>query len=582
MNVKKYFINKIVLYVSLFWSVFLLTVGSFLVFSEYMDAKNIAKEEAVVSVQKDLAYRSWAASHGGVYVPITKRTPPNPYLSHIKNRDVNTTANQQLTLMNPAYILTQMMKDYANLYGTKGHITSKILLNPKNKPDSWERQALDTIEITRKPVMSMTKINNKDYLRYLNPLVIKQPCLKCHAFQGYKLGDIRGGVSVSIPMDRHYKLAYDNSALISLTLLLIWLIGLGAIYYGRKFVLKELDKKIKDYEQHIYSLVSMIEKRDSYTAGHTQRVANYSVLIAKEMGYVDEDIDNLYRACMLHDIGKVSTPDSILLKPGKLSKLEFNIIKEHVSTSYEILKGVDIYKDIAEIVRHHHETYDGHGYPNGLKGDEIPMLSQIMTLADSFDAMTTNRIYKARKTVQTAIAELKALSSKQFNPIIVDAAVIALKDVKIDTSISQQPQSKLEKERFVYFYNDSITGVYNREYLDYILSYNHDREFNFSCVYVVYIHNFTKYNKQHGWSNGDIMLRKFAKGLENISNEDMVFRLYGDDFIILSQKHFDIKNHLFRLEDIIKGSCLSFSYSHFDIKRDTINSIEDLEKLIST
>jgi putative nucleotidyltransferase with HDIG domain len=582
MNVKKYFINKIVLYVSLFWSVFLLTVGSFLVFSEYMDAKNIAKEEAVVSVQKDLAYRSWAASHGGVYVPITKRTPPNPYLSHIKNRDVNTTANQQLTLMNPAYILTQMMKDYANLYGTKGHITSKILLNPKNKPDSWERQALDTIEITRKPVMSMTKINNKDYLRYLNPLVIKQPCLKCHAFQGYKLGDIRGGVSVSIPMDRHYKLAYDNSVLISLTLLLIWLIGLGAIYYGRKFVLKELDKKIKDYEQHIYSLVSMIEKRDSYTAGHTQRVANYSVLIAKEMGYVDEDIDNLYRACMLHDIGKVSTPDSILLKPGKLSKLEFNIIKEHVSTSYEILKGVDIYKDIAEIVRHHHETYDGHGYPNGLKGDEIPMLSQIMTLADSFDAMTTNRIYKARKTVQTAIAELKALSSKQFNPIIVDAAVIALKDVKIDTSISQQPQSKLEKERFVYFYNDSITGVYNREYLDYILSYNHDREFNFSCVYVVYIHNFTKYNKQHGWSNGDIMLRKFAKGLENISNEDMVFRLYGDDFIILSQKHFDIKNHLFRLEDIIKGSCLSFSYSHFDIKRDTINSIEDLEKLIST
>jgi len=581
MNVKKIFINKIVLYVSMFWTVFILIAGSFLIYSEYIDAKNIAKQEAVVSVKKDLAYRKWVASHGGVYVPITKRTQPNPYLSHIKNRDVNTSANQQLTLMNPAYTLSQMMGDYSKLYGVKGHITSEKLLNPKNKPDKWERKALDIVKLTKKPVGTIEKIDSKEYFRYLNPLFTKKSCLKCHAFQGYKVGDIRGGVSVSIPLAEHYKLAYENSILIFLSFFIIWFIGVIAIIYGRKIALKELEKKIKDYEQHIYSLVNMIEKRDSYTAGHTQRVAKYSVLIAKNMGYSDDDIEDLYRACMLHDIGKISTPDSILLKPGKLSKLEFDIIKEHVVTSYEILKEVDIYRDIAEIVRHHHEMYDGSGYPNAFKGDEIPMLSQIMTLSDAFDAMTTNRIYKARKTVQTAIDELQALAGKQFNPIIVKSAIIALKDIKINNDISQRPQSKLEKERFVYFYNDSITGVYNREYLDYVLSYNYEREFNISCVYGIYLHEFTKYNKNNSWAKGDIMLRRFARELEDISDEDMIFRIYGDDFIVLNQNHFEIEEHLFRLEDVLKGSGISFSYKHFDIEKDMIKDIDDLEKLIS-
>ena len=581
MNVKKYFINKIVLYVSMFWTLLIVVAGSFLIYSEYEDARDIAKQEAVVSVKKDLAYRKWVASHGGVYVPITKRTQPNPYLSHIKNRDVNTSANQHLTLMNPAYTLSQMMGDYSKLYGTKGHITSKKLLNPNNKPDSWEKKALDIVELTRKPVGTIEKIDDKEYFRYLNPLITKQSCLKCHAFQGYKVGDIRGGVSVSIPLAQHYKLAYENSVLIFLSFFAVWFIGIIAIVYGRKIALKELEKKIRDYEQHIYSLVSMIEKRDSYTAGHTQRVAKYSVLIAKDMGYSDDDIDDLYRACMLHDIGKISTPDSILLKPGKLSKLEFDIIKEHVVTSYEILKEVDIYRGIAEIVKHHHEMYDGSGYPNKLKGDEIPMLSQIMTLADAFDAMTTNRIYKARKTVKTAIDELKALSGKQFNPTIVKSAIFALKDIQIDNDISQRPQTKLEKERFVYFYNDSTTGVYNREYLDYVISYNYEREFNIHCIHGIYLHHFTAYNKKNGWAKGDIMLRRFARELEDISDEDMIFRIYGDDFIILNKKHFDIDSHLFRLEDVLKGSGISFSYKHFDIEKDTIRDIEDLEKLIN-
>lgn len=114
MSVQKRFINKIALYVLLIWSLMIGTVEGFLVYREYIDAKNIAKHEAVVNVRKDLAYRTWVSSHGGVYVPITEKTPPNPYLFHIKDRDVNTTSGKQLTLMNPAYTLS----DHERLFRT--------------------------------------------------------------------------------------------------------------------------------------------------------------------------------------------------------------------------------------------------------------------------------------------------------------------------------------------------------------------------------------------------------------------------------------------------------------------------------
>ena len=575
------FINRIVYAVVFIWtslvSIDVLLTG----YENYTYADTLAENEALVSVKKDLAYRTWVSSHGGVYVPITKRTPPNPYLSHIKNRDVNTSANQQLTLMNPAYTLSQMMKDYSELYGSKGHITSLKLINPKNKPDSWEKKALKTIDITKKPVFSKAMIDNEEYFRYLSPLVTKEACLKCHAFQGYKVGEIRGGVSVAIPLKNFYQEAFSQTLRGSIIMLFIYLLGLGVIFYGRKKAKEVLDNKIKDYEQHIFSLVKVIEKRDSYTAGHTQRVAKYSVLIAEQMGYDAEKVDDLYRACMLHDIGKISTPDSILLKPGKLTPLEYDIIKEHVTVSYELLSEVDIYGDIAEIVRHHHEHYDGSGYPQGLKGDQIPIMSQIMTVADAFDAMTTNRVYKARKDVDIALEELEFLSGKQFNSKIIKASSIALRGIKVEPSITQRAQTKIEKERFSYFYRDLVTGVYNKDYLEFILAYNHEDEFDVKCVYCIYLHNFSQYNKIHSWEEGDKLLKIFAKKLDSISPTDFVFRIYGDDFVILNKEHYEFQEYYkTELENILVGSGITLTYKHVDIKKNEIHSIEDLEKLL--
>ncbi len=581
MGLKAKFINKLALGIILLWSLIMGSVTLFFIFENYTFTDKLAEQEAIVSVKKDLVYRTWVASHGGVYVPITQKTPPNPYLAHIKNRDVNTTNGLQLTLMNPAYTLSQIMKEYSELYNNKGHITSKILTNPLNKPDSWEDAALGMVESTRKAVSKKEFIDGKEYFRYLNPLVIDESCLKCHGSQGYKVGDIRGGVSVSVLLEPYNKQAFLLSLYEIVVFFIIYCVGVFFIFYGRKKANEILENKVKDYEQHIFSLVNMIEQRDSYTAGHTQRVAKYSVLIAKEIGLSDEELDDLYRACMLHDIGKISTPDSILLKPGKLTPLEYSIIKEHVTVSYELLIHVDIYKEIAEIVRHHHEHFDGSGYPQGLRGSEIPMLSQIMKVADAFDAMTTNRIYKARKSIEMAILELQALADKQFNAEIVKIATTVLSDIVVEHSITQRPKTKIEKERFSYFYKDQVTEVYNIEYLEYVLVYNRTDEFNLRCLNILYLHNFTQYNKDNGWAMGDAMLKKFSLELKRINNDDFVFRLYGDDFILLNKEHFDMQEHFWELENVLKGSGITISYKHFDIKDEVIRDMADFEKLLN-
>ncbi len=574
------FIDRLFYLFILFWTSLMLLAAASSFYSTYKYSEKLATHEAIVNVKKDNAYRLWAASHGGVYVPISKKTPPNPYLAHIKNRDINTTDSQQLTLMNPAYIRSQMMKDYSKLYGIKGHITSKKLLNPKNAADEWEDKALETMETTGKPVIEKTVMDGEEYLRYISPLFVERSCLKCHAQQGYKVGDLRGGVSVAIPMKEYFEDAYSNILVHATIALLIWLTGLAGIFYMRTKAKVVARARIKNYEQSIYSLVDIIENRDSYTAGHTQRVARYSILIAKEMGLGENEIDELYRACMLHDIGKISTPDSILLKPGKLTELEYKIIQEHARVGYELLNKVDIYKDIAELVYTHHERCDGKGYPRGLKSEQIPKLSKIMMVSDSFDAMTTSRVYKSKKTIKEAFIELEKNSGKQFNKRVVDAAKVALMDVEVLENISQRPKSKLEKERFSYFYRDQVTKCYNRNYLEFILAYEDNENLNLIYAYSVDIFNFSQYNKKHSWQEGDKLLYNIAKVLEEISGSEYVFRIYGDDFIVLTQDTMPLADKAYKIDEVLEGTNVNFTHRCFDLKNLDIKSLERLEELL--
>jgi len=338
--------------------------------------------------------------------------------------------------------------------------------------------------------------------------------------------------------------------------------------YQNKILFLE-EEKLKNQEQIIHSMIDMIESRDSYTAGHTKRVANYCVLIAKEMGYGDKDVEILKKAAWLHDIGKISTPDSILLKPNQLNETEYKLIQDHLNTGYEMLIKLDQHKIIAEIMREHHEKFDGTGYPRGLRGDEIQPLSRIMILADSFDAMTTDRIYKPKKSIQTALNELEELSAKHYHPEVVSAALRVLGGIEIDVNISQLPKTSIEEQRFSYFYKDRLTNLFVLEYLPLILRYY----ISSSSIYLynLQLHNFSHYNREFGWAKGDEFLIDFSKFLDRISSDSIVFRVEGDDFIVLSEKKLD------SIEENIKSFSMFKEYPliKYSLSEEYIEDIND-------
>jgi HD-GYP domain-containing protein (c-di-GMP phosphodiesterase class II) len=176
----------------------------------------------------------------------------------------------------------------------------------------------------------------------------------------------------------------------------------------------------KDFHEFIESFIEILETKDTYTRGHSNRVAHYSVEIAKEMGLSKKEIDLTHISGHLHDIGKIGIPDIILGKEGRLSDCEFEKIKMHSSFGYNILNKVSVLKEHAVIVKHHHEKWDGSGYPSKLKGKEIPLISRIISVADAFDAMTSNRSYRASLTLNHAVEELKKNSWSQFDGEVVD------------------------------------------------------------------------------------------------------------------------------------------------------------------
>lgn len=178
-------------------------------------------------------------------------------------------------------------------------------------------------------------------------------------------------------------------------------------------------------------LAEVIERRDAYTGGHVQRVVSYSIAIGKQLNMRDAELDTLKMAAILHDIGKIGIEDRILNKPGKLTEEEENRMKEHVVIGSQILGSSPLLRDIVPGVRHHHERYDGTGYPDGLKGEQIPLEARIITVADTFDAMTTTRPYRTKLEAETALKELERFAGEQFCPEVVNAFQEALANEKI-------------------------------------------------------------------------------------------------------------------------------------------------------
>ena len=214
---------------ALLWTLIVAGSLGWYIRAEQASTLALAHNTARASFNKDQAYRLWASSHGGVYVKPTEKTPPSPYMAHLPDRDLEAVDGTRLTLMNPAYMLREMMRDFTDLYGIQGKITGRVVLNPINAPDDWELAALDAFERGAKEVMEVTDIDGKPHMRLMSPMVMKEHCMKCHGHLGFKVGEIRGGVGVSVPLEPYLAVEREVIAKQIISHGGIWLLGLAGI-----------------------------------------------------------------------------------------------------------------------------------------------------------------------------------------------------------------------------------------------------------------------------------------------------------------------------------------------------------------
>ena len=248
--------------------------------------------------------------------------------------------------------------------------------------------------------------------------------------------------------ERDYRLVkereiYDNQWFI-FYMILVPMIAVGwfAWYIGRTRVQRMLDiqrreldlarKQIQMGNETIIAIAKAVDAKDERTSQHSLRVSQYCALIAKELGMSEAECENLRRTALMHDIGKIGIPDSILNKPARLTDEEYAVMKSHVTRGAEILKDFTLLDHVVEGARYHHERYDGRGYPDGLKGEDIPLYGRIIGVADAFDAMTANRVYRKQMDFDYVLGEMERGRGTQFDPKIVDILLRLIEEGKID------------------------------------------------------------------------------------------------------------------------------------------------------
>lgn len=242
-----------------------------------------------------------------------------------------------------------------------------------------------------------------------------------------------------LTIERINSIYTDNAPMMWVTavssVFVILAVCIGFHYIIRNtIVIKKLEKARDDVKtlsvEVMEALAHTIDAKDEYTKGHSVRVAKYSRMIAERMGLSEEDCENIYYMGLLHDIGKIGVPNEIINKPTKLSDEEYSIIKLHPVIGYDILLEIKSRPDLSIGARWHHERYDGHGYPDGKSGDEIPIFDRIIAVADSYDAMTSNRSYRKYLPQEAVRAELEKNIGTQFDP---DAAKCMIELIDEDT-----------------------------------------------------------------------------------------------------------------------------------------------------
>lgn len=307
----------------------------------------------------------------------------------------------------------------------------------------------------------------------------------------------------------------------------------------------------KIFIQSITTITYAVDAKDRYTKGHSVRVAQYCLAIAKKLNWSKQDCLNLYYIALLHDIGKIGIPDSILNKPIKLTDEEYRLVRSHTVMGANILRPITMVPQICDGARYHHERYDGKGYPYGLKGDDIPYVARIIGIADAYDAITSNRIYEKAQVQDYAIKELRKGRGTQFDPFLTDVMLEIIKD---GFEFSENPEFEFTKDDFDQTETDSFivevckkteTDSHKTTDVDYLTEFPTRKSFeisineylddprNHGVMFLMDIDNFTYVNENYGHIAGDHIICRLADVIRShIETTANMCRISGDEFAI--------------------------------------------------
>jgi len=351
----KYNLKRLTFSLVLGWTLIIILILSWNIYYEHQQIREIALIEARAFFNKDQAFRHWATSHGGVYVRATDRTPPNPHLKHIPERDIVTPSGVKLTLMNPAYMLRQLMDDYHEMYNVHGRIVSLKPLRRQNEPDQWERNALLAFEKGTKEIAQFTESDNKHYLRLIQPMFTQKGCLKCHAFQGYHEGDVRGGVGISLDLSHLDEKKTKTIIVYSMAFLFVWVIGMGGIVTGMqrlRLYLKREDESahsLMESEERYRTLVDNMPGVVFRVAPHASREVLYmSKGLSEITGYaagqgVAGKEGELRDIIFADDIENVMSVIDDAVKEGHPYSLEYRVRHRSGETRWVLERGQAVY-----------------------------------------------------------------------------------------------------------------------------------------------------------------------------------------------------------------------------------------------
>ena len=344
----------------------------------------------------------------------------------------------KLTFSHEAYLASAWngaLEIHQNVKG--GELVATIPDLRDFNPDDY---ALDICKVDGEPFVVMKE---GDYLIYIPSETMNALEMPIEPYEGttpgiimyVAIGESIEDSSLELEYTFNKLLTSDTLFWISMISLLVWFIALIIFIITSLQIKKYNERHERDnviINESIETFIGFIDAKDPYTNGHSKRVATYTRLIAEKMGYEGEELDRIYYVALLHDCGKIGVPDSILGKPGKLTEEEFEIIKSHTTHGGEILSSFKSLKNVGEGALYHHERYDGKGYPKGLAGEDIPLIARMICVADSFDAMNSNRVYRKKLSSDYIISELQTKKGTQFDPKIADIMLELIKEGKIE------------------------------------------------------------------------------------------------------------------------------------------------------